>query len=47
MQGNLVRLETANAALLQKSGKSWQEALAEEHAWDLVDVLIPQSQVQH
>jgi len=47
MQGDAVRLETANAALLQKSGESWQEALAEEHAWELVDVLIPQSQLQH
>ena len=47
MQGDAVRLETANAALLQKSGESWQEALAEEHAWELVEVLIPQSQLQH
>ena len=46
-QGNAVRLETANAALLQKLGNSWQEALAEEHAWDLVEVLIPESQLQH
>ena len=46
-QGNAVRLETANAALLQKLGDSWQEALAEEHAWDLVEVLIPKSQLQH
>ncbi len=45
MQGNLVRLETANAALLQKSGESWQEAMAEEHAWELVDVIIPESQI--
>ena len=47
VQGNAVRLETANAALLQKLGDSWQEALAEEHAWDLVEVLIPESQLQH
>ncbi|CAK0787456.1 hypothetical protein CVIRNUC_010676 [Coccomyxa viridis] len=47
LAGNAVRLETANAALLQKLGDSWQEALAEEHAWDLVEVLIPKSQLQH
>ena len=47
MQGNSVRLETANAALLQKLGDSWQEALDEEHAWELVEVLVPQSQLQH
>ena len=47
LQGNLVRLETANAALLRKSGESWQEAMAEEHAWELVDVIVPQSQQGH
>ena len=34
-----VQLATADAALLESSGDSWREALREEGAWQLVEVL--------
>lgn len=40
--GTPVRLETANAALLQVDKTSWEEAFADGVKWELVGVLIPQ-----
>jgi phosphohistidine phosphatase SixA len=36
-----ISLATADAALLESSGDSWREALREEGAWQLVDVIRP------
>jgi hypothetical protein len=41
VQGEPIRLETANAALLERTASDWEEALSEEPAWKLVDVLVP------
>ena len=39
--GRSVRLQPANAALLQGQGASWQEALHGQVVLDLVDLLLP------
>jgi hypothetical protein len=42
LQGEAVKLGNAHAALLEGQGATWAEALAEEAAWELVQVLRPQ-----
>lgn len=39
--GRPVRLETANAALLEGSGETWADAFASDSDWTLVGVLVP------
>ncbi|KAK9830143.1 hypothetical protein WJX72_009966 [[Myrmecia] bisecta] len=39
--GQPIRLETANAALLEGRGDTWEEALAS--SWQLVDILTPET----
>ena len=41
LQGSPVRLETANAALLEGAGETWADAFAQEASWKLVGVLSP------
>lgn len=41
MQGRQVRLETANAALLEGAADSWEEALGEGSLWRLLELLVP------
>ena len=41
MQGHPVRLETANAALLEGSGETWADAFANDSDWKLVGILVP------
>ncbi len=41
MQGHPVRLETANAALLEGSGETWADAFANDSHWKLVGILVP------
>lgn len=41
LQGRPVRLETANAALLEGSGETWADAFASDSDWKLVGVLVP------
>lgn len=41
VQGRPVRLETANAALLEGSGETWADAFASDSDWKLVGVLVP------
>ena len=40
-QGRQIRLETANAALLEGAADSWEEALGEGSLWRLVELLVP------
>lgn len=40
-QGTKVRLETSNAALLEVTSRSWDEAMSDEGRWHLVDLLLP------
>lgn len=47
MQGEQIRLETANAALLERNASDWEEALSEEPSWHLVEVLVPDTQPEH
>lgn len=37
----MVRLETANAALLEGAAESWEAALGEGASWRLVALLTP------
>lgn len=39
--GHPVRLETANAALLEGSGETWADAFANDSDWKLVGILVP------
>lgn len=41
-QGSTVRLETANAALLEGAADSWEAALTEGAAWRLVALVTPE-----
>ena len=41
LQGRPVRLETANAALLEGSGDTWNDAFAAGSDWKLVELLVP------
>jgi phosphohistidine phosphatase len=41
LTGDDVRLTTANAALLEGSGETWPDALAERHGWRIHDVVRP------
>ena len=41
VQGHPVRLETANAALLEGSGDTWADAFASDSQWKLVGILAP------
>lgn len=46
LQGQTIRLETANAALLERSAASWEEALCEEPNWNLVELVTPDTPAQ-
>lgn len=39
--GRPIRLETANAALLEGSGDTWNDAFAAGSDWKLVELLVP------
>jgi len=41
LQGQTIRLETANAAVLERVAVSWEEALCEEPCWSLVELVTP------
>lgn len=41
LQAQQVRLETANAALLEGSGASWDDAFSEQ--WSLVHTVMPEA----
>ncbi|EIE24497.1 phosphoglycerate mutase-like protein [Coccomyxa subellipsoidea C-169] len=41
LTGKTIRLETANAALLERAAASWEEALCDEPSWTLVELLQP------
>lgn len=41
LQGCPVRLETANAALLEGDGETWSDAFGTESTWKLIEVLTP------
>ena len=36
-----MRLQPANAALLEGCGADWEAAFGEERQWELVDLLVP------
>lgn len=40
-QGQRIRLETANAALLEGTADNWEEAFAEDSLWKLVELVVP------
>ncbi|BDA42868.1 Uncharacterized protein At3g52155, chloroplastic [Coccomyxa sp. Obi] len=46
LAGETIRLETANAALLERAAASWEEALCEEACWTLVELLKPDTLVE-